>query len=242
MRAVVAERTRYTQRAGEEWPGLAVRERVSETPLARPALSLDTARLRAHFEDVPYESRRPLENPHLEPRVSDAERARATPSAVLIAVVDHALEPTVVVTTRPESISFPGHVVFPGGRADSADATPLETALREAEEEIGLPRARVEVLGRLGDYVTHSGFRIAPVVALVAPPVEFVAQQSEVAAIHEVPLARLLDPGYYQLVRRDDHPDRAYFVFEDDDLVLAGATVSLCISLYRELAEWADAR
>jgi len=220
-----------------DWPESAVRTPIATTALARPGLRADAASLRRHFAvaaDGPVE---PLENPHVEPRVTALERRRAAPSSVLIAVVDRSSGPTVLVTTRHEAISFPGHIVFPGGRSDPADATPIETALREAEEEIGLARERVEVLGRLGDYVTHSGFRIAPVVALVEPPIELRAQASEVAAIHELPLARLLDSSSYALLRRSDRADRAYFAFEHGGLQLTGATVSLCIGLYAELCK-----
>ena len=109
--------------------------------------------------------------------------------------------------------------------------------MREAEEEIGLARDRVEVLGRLGDYVTHSGFCIAPVIGLVRTPYTLTPQQSEVEAIHELPLARLLDSEAYVLYSRAERPGNTYFAFEHEGLRLNGATASLCISLYAELAK-----
>lgn len=215
----------------------AERIRIGDTPLARPALRPDADSLRAHFASEVARARRPLPNPHVEPRVTAAERARAVPAAVLLAVVAHANGPTLIVTRRHERISFAGHWVFPGGRCDPDDATAVDAALREAEEEIGLDPARVEVLGCLGDYVSHSGFRIAPVVALVAPPVALSPHPDEVEAIAELPLARALDPANWFLYRLPGRPGRAHFALDggDGDVMLTGATASLAIGLYAQL-------
>ncbi len=212
--------------------------RVHETPLARPALAPSDASLRAHFTSPVGRAAAPLENPHHEPRVSEADRARAVPAAVLIACVLRETGPSVIVTQRPAGISFPGHWVFPGGRADPGE-TPLETALREAEEEIGLAPERIEVLGRLGDYVSHSGFRVVPTVALVEPPVALQARPGEVDAIAEVPLARFCDPRSYFLFRFRERPDRAHFALETgyDDVLITGVTCSIAIGLYDQLLQ-----
>jgi len=181
--------------------------RIGETSLARPPLRPNAASLRSHFESrvglTPVE----LENPHVEPRVTNADRAKAVPASVLIAIVLREHEPTILLTQRHHGISFPGHWVFPGGRADPRDASPVETALREAEEEIGLDRRHVEVLGRLGDYVSHSGFRVAPTVALVHPPFELTPQPGEVEAIVEVPLSRIVDSSSYFIFRFQTRKD-----------------------------------
>ena len=113
-----------------------------------------------------------------------------------------------------------------------------KNALREAHEEIGIPADRVRMLGRLGDYVTHSGFRISPIVALIEPPLGLVPQAGEVAEIHEFPLRRMLDSRSYVLMRFES---RAYFSLEHEGLRLTGATVSLCIGLYSELLETHEA-
>jgi 8-oxo-dGTP pyrophosphatase MutT (NUDIX family) len=220
----------------------AERIRVSETSLRRPALRPDERSLREHFAGEVGRAETPLENPHAEPRVSAAERARAVPASVLIAIVLREPEPTVLLTQRHERISYPGHWVFPGGRADPSDATPLDTALREAEEEVGLEPSRVEVLGRLGDYVSHSGFRIAPTIALVRPPFELSAQPDEVAAIAELALSHLLDPSSYFLFRFRERKDRAHFALDTptEGMLLTGVTVSLCIGLYSELLKTHD--
>lgn len=215
--------------------------RVHESPLARPALVPTEASLRAHFASPVGREARELENPHVEPRVAHADRAKATPASVLLAVVLREPEPTLVVTQRHHGISFPGHWVFPGGRADREDASPIATAIREAEEEIGLDPDRVEVLGRLGDYVSHSGFRVVPTVALVRPPVELRPQPGEVERIAEIPLAALTRPENYFLFRFQERSDRAHFALDFPDeqeregLMLTGVTVSIAIGLYREL-------
>jgi 8-oxo-dGTP pyrophosphatase MutT (NUDIX family) len=209
--------------------------RIGETRLRRPALRPSEESLRAHFASEVGRAEQRLENPHVEPRVTDAERASAVPAAVLVAVVLREPEPTVLVTKRHHGISYPGHWVFPGGRSDPRDATPRETALREAKEEIGLDGAHVEVLGRLGDYVSHGGFCIAPTVALVHPPIELTAQPGEVEAIAEIPLSRMLDSSSYLLYRFEGRQDRAHFALDADEILLTGVTASVCIGLYSEL-------
>ena len=216
----------------------AEKTRIHQTPLARPALQPDEASLRAHFEKLAGKPLVELENPHVEPRVTRADRAKAVPASVLLAIVLRDDGPTVLLTQRHHGISFPGHWVFPGGRSDNADASPIDTAIREAEEEIGLDPDRIEVLGRLGDYVSHSGFCVAPTVALVHPPFELTPQPGEVEAIAEIKLARLLDPASYFLFRFQTRRDRAHFALdteEDEGLMLTGVTVSIAIGFYDQL-------
>ncbi len=221
----------------------AEKTRVAETALRSPALQLDADSLRAHFESEVGRAQLELENPHIEPRVTKEQREQAKPASVLIAIVLRDSGPTVVFTKRHPNLSFPGHWVFPGGHADAGDADALATAVREGEEEIGLDPSRVEVLGRLGDYVSHSGFRIAPVVALVEPPIEFSAQPTEVDAIAEIPLAYLLDSSNYFIFRFAQRKERAHFALDaavdrhsgDEEIMLTGVTVSVCIGLYAQL-------
>lgn len=108
-------------------------------------------------------------------------------------------ELTVLLTQRTEHLSnHPGQVSFPGGRAEPDDADAAATALREAEEEIGLASADVEVLGAMPTYTTGSGFIITPVVGLVRPSATLRADPFEVAAVFEVPLAFLMDPANHR--------------------------------------------
>jgi 8-oxo-dGTP pyrophosphatase MutT (NUDIX family) len=116
------------------------------------------------------------------------------PSAVLIAITDRA-EPGLILTQRSETLRrHPGQVALPGGRVDPEDEDAIATALREAEEEIGLPRALVDVIGTTDPFRTHTGYFIVPVVAVIPPDVDFVAEPREVDAIFEIPLAYALDP------------------------------------------------
>jgi len=179
-----------------------------------------------------------MRNPHHEGRVSDEERLRAQPAAVLIPIVRHAAEPTLLLTRRHEDISFGGHICFPGGTADPGDDGAEGTALREAHEEIGLEPSSVELLGRLGDYVTHSGFRITPIIGIVPPPVDLRPRPGEVDAILEIPLSFILRPDSYRLRRhRQLGKERANFYLEYDEWIVAGPTVSLLIGFYEQLME-----
>ena len=131
----------------------------------------------------------------LEKKFMDREPAHAS---VLLAIVMRE-QPMVLLTERTAHLStHSGQVAFPGGRADPEDPTPADTALREAQEEVGLAPEFVEVLGNLATYVTGSSFIITPVVALVKPDCVLTPNPYEVADIFEVPLAFLLDPANHR--------------------------------------------
>ena len=213
-----------------------------ESDFRHPPLQVTPESLVAHFRGEAARALRPIPNPHHESKVDvDAQRT-ATPAAVLIAVVTREREPTLLLTRRSAAISAAGHLAFPGGRSDPDDASPEETALREAEEEVGLDRARVRVLGRLGDYVTHSGYRIAPIVGLVAPPLDLVPHPGEVDEILEFPLATVFDSRSYQLWRvpgesGEGGRGRAHYFLEHGGATVSGPTLSLMMGLYRALLE-----
>jgi len=117
-------------------------------------------------------------------------------AAVLVPVVDRAWEASVILTQRAAKLrSHSGEIAFPGGRLDPTDPTPEFAALRETEEEIGLNSDFIEVVGRLPDYVTGSGFRIVPVLSVVKPGFMLTINEDEVADAFEVPLSFLMDPA-----------------------------------------------
>lgn len=128
------------------------------------------------------------------PRLLEVPGFRA--SAVLVPILDRPHGPSVLFTRRSERLlHHRGEISFPGGRLEAGEG-PVEAALREAQEEIGLDPAASEVLGRLDDLPSVAGYVVTPVAAAVrAPPEAFTAQASEVDEHFEVPLARLLDPG-----------------------------------------------
>lgn len=163
--------------------------------------------------------------------------AAATVAAVLIPIVDHPRGLSVLFTQRTTHLkSHSGQVSFPGGRAEAGDASAEFTALREATEEIGLPGDRVEILARLPDYHTRTGYRITPVIGLLTPPLELVPDPREVAEVFEVPLAFLLDPQNRQRHTRELQGQTVgYYVFEYQSRVIWGATAGMLVNLYRML-------
>ena len=129
-----------------------------------------------------------------------------------------------------------GQVSFPGGRAEPGDASAEFTALRETEEEIGLAMQRVEVLARLPDYRTRTGFRVTPVIGVLTPPLELAPDPREVAEVFEVPLAFLLDPRNRQRRTREFQGQTVgFYVFEHEGRVIWGATAGMLVNLYRML-------
>src|SRR5437899_11402902 len=128
-----------------------------------------------------------------------AQEQPVRPAAVLIPVVDHR-EPTVLLTQRsPHLSSHAGQISFPGGKIDATDASPLDAALREAEQEVGLKRDSIEPIGYLDLYGTAFGFRILPTVARVKPGFKLTINEGEGIDAFEVPLAFLMNPENHQI-------------------------------------------
>jgi len=169
---------------------------------------------------------------------TEGREAASTAAAVLIPVIAHPQALTVLFTQRtPHLRSHSGQVSFPGGRAEPGDASAEFTALRETEEEIGLRRSAVEVLARLPDYRTRTGYRVTPVVGLLTPPVAFRPDPNEVAEIFEVPLAFLLDERNRQRRTREFQGQQVgYYVFEYGEKVIWGATAGMLVNLHKMLA------
>ncbi len=160
-----------------------------------------------------------------------------TPAAVLVAVVDRPA-PTVILTLRPETMrKHPGQVSFPGGRIDPGDAGPIDAALREAEEEIGLARARVEIIGVADPYLTITGFEVTPVLGIVPPDLPLTPHPDEVAAVFEAPLHHIFDPAH-QHVRTAMFRgrERTYYEIDWHEQRIWGATAAMIVNLSRRLA------
>lgn len=166
-----------------------------------------------------------------------AGRQGATPAAVLVPVVAHPDALSVLFTQRTSNLrSHAGQVSFPGGRVEPGDPGAEFTALRETAEEIGLAPERVEVLARLPDYHTRTGYRVSPVVGLVQPPLELLPDPREVDHIFEVPLAFLLDPRNRQRrTRQFEGRSVGFYVFEYGERTIWGATAGILVNLYRML-------
>lgn len=160
------------------------------------------------------------------------------PAAVLFPIVLRADNPSVLFTLRTEQLrDHPGQISFPGGRVEPEDASPAQTALREAWEEIGLHPAHAEVLGYLPDYRTGTGFRITPVVALLNPPFDLCPDASEVAEVFEVPLAFLLDPANHQSHAMTDRGHlRHYVAMTYGKHHIWGATAAIIVHLAQALS------
>ena len=159
-----------------------------------------------------------------------------TPAAVLVAIVDRP-EPTVILTLRPETMrKHPGQISFPGGRIDPGDDGPIAAALREAEEEIGLPPQSVEIIGIADVYRTITGFEVTPVVGIVPPDLPLVPHPGEVAAVFEAPLHYLLDPAHQQersAIWRGR--ERHYYEIDYQGRRIWGATAAMIVNLSRRL-------
>ncbi len=213
-----------------------------DAPLpAVPRASLLTPALQQRFAHPPHWTPEVV----LEKRYSN--RTEATNASVLIPIVlrgPQQDQPTVLLTHRTARMStHSGQIAFPGGKSDPTDADAVATALREAQEEVGLAPEFVQVLGQLPIYVTGSAFVITPVVALVHPGFRLEANPVEVADVFEVPLAFLMNPANH---RRHEVPwqdtTRQWFSMPYHDLesgkehFIWGATAGMLRNFYRFLA------
>lgn len=160
-------------------------------------------------------------------------------AAVMVPLVAHQDGMTVIFTQRTANLSaHAGQICFPGGRLEPEDQGPEDAALRETDEEIGLTRDRVQVLGRLDTYITRTGFRIVPVVGLIEPPLFLSPDPTEVAEIFEVPLDFLLAPDS---LRRDSRDllgaRRQYYAFSYGERYIWGATAGMLVNLREVLRQ-----
>jgi 8-oxo-dGTP pyrophosphatase MutT (NUDIX family) len=158
-------------------------------------------------------------------------------AAVLIPIVDRGEEASVILTKRAETLrNHSGQVAFPGGGIDQSDPSPEFAALRETREEIGLARDYIEVVGRMPDYVSGSGYRIAPVLGIVRPGFHLHINQHEVDAAFEVPLRFLMDPAnHHQGSRLWDNRTWVYYDMPYGGQRIWGVTAGIIRTLYERL-------
>ena len=201
----------------------------------------DRSRARLRFDVPPG-----LIDPNIIPKSGDhgtdrmleiiAREQPVRPAAVLIPVVDHP-QPTVLLTQRSAHLNdHAGQIAFPGGKIDATDASPLDAALREAEEEVGLKREFVEPIGYLDLYATGFGFRILPTVARVKPGFKLSINRGEGDDAFEVPLAFLMDPANHQLHSKEFRGmERLYYAMPFAERYIWGATAGILRVLYERI-------
>ncbi|MDC0033229.1 CoA pyrophosphatase [Alphaproteobacteria bacterium] len=123
-----------------------------------------------------------------------------TSAAVLVPLIDHATGMSVLLTQRTENLpDHAGQIAFPGGRQNEEDLSPEDTALRETEEEVGIHRTQIQLVGRLTALDTRTGYYVMPVIGVIDPPLSLTPEPTEVAQIFEVPLDFVLDPANHRL-------------------------------------------
>jgi 8-oxo-dGTP pyrophosphatase MutT (NUDIX family) len=160
-----------------------------------------------------------------------------SPAAVLVPLVEHDEGVTILLTRRADTLrNHTGQVAFPGGRCDPGEL-PWETALREAQEEIGLDPGHVTIAGLSSGYQTRTGFDITPVVGFVRPGFALAPNPEEVADVFETPFAFLMDPGNHErrFLEQADGLRRYFYSMSHEDQVIWGVTAGMLRALYERL-------
>jgi mutator protein MutT len=156
-------------------------------------------------------------------------------ACVLLPLIRNGAGYSVLLTRRSENLaSHSGQIAFPGGAVEPGE-TLEDAAIREAEEEVGIHRADVELIGRLDDLITGSGFLVAPFVGVIHEPVDYVIQESEVVEVFEVPIEALLDVRNpevrYVAYRRKEYPSYFYRYRDYEIWGLTGRMVKAFVDL-----------
>lgn len=214
-------------------------EPAADGLIALPPERLRPDALRQHFVSPPVNWEAELQSDRI--ILPNAPR-QLRPASVLVPIIDRRSGPVVLLTLRTKSLrEHSGQVAFPGGRAEPQDRSLVQTALREAQEEVGLDPRLVEVIGQMPDYLTGTGYRVTPVVGLVAREAVLRPEPGEVAAAFEVPLAFLMDPGNHRRHRYDlDGVRRSFLAMPwgppgQEPYFIWGATAAMLRNLYHFL-------
>jgi 8-oxo-dGTP pyrophosphatase MutT (NUDIX family) len=196
------------------------------------------ARARLSLELPPETADGPIGGDHaLGPGRPPLPRQPHKAAAVLVPVVGHPHEATVLLTERVQTLrAHSGQIAFPGGRIDAEDASPVAAALREAWEEIGLAKRHVTPIGYLDPYLTGTGYRVIPTVAMIEPPFHLTLNPAEVADAFEVPLAFLMAPGNHKRHSREFGGTlRSFYAMPYAERYIWGATAGILRRLYERL-------
>ena len=198
----------------------ALRQRFKESPIWQPEIT-DESRLALASAGAQYRGKTGL-----------------TSAAVLVPLLMTEGGLQVLLTQRTDHLNdHAGQISFPGGRAEESDANPLATALREAQEEIGLDAQYVEPLGNLPDYLTITGYKVTPVVGLVSLDATYQADPFEVADIFQVPLSFLMNPANHQLREWEGETGtRQFYAMPYENRFIWGATAGMLRNLYHYLS------
>ena len=166
-------------------------------------------------------------------------RSSMTAASVLIPLVLREQGLALLLTQRTAHLTdHAGQISFPGGRAEAYDASAIDTALRETEEEIGLDRRHIDIIGTLPDYVTGTGYRVTPVVGLVTPPFVLTPDANEVAEVFEVPLAFLMDAANHRRLSfelPEGAGRRSFYAMPYERFFIWGATAGMLRNLFHFL-------
>ncbi len=209
-----------------------MRPPAQQGPLALPSRDQLAAKLKSH---PPLELL--LTADDQEKQLANA-RLPLKPAAVLLLIVNHAGGPVVVFTQRTAHLSdHAGQISFPGGRCDTDDCDAVATALREAEEEVGILPARVQILGQMPEYKTVTGYAVTPVVGWAEPPLAYIPDPREVDDVFEVPLGFLLDPRNHRLESAlFKGRMRSYWAVPYGERFIWGATAGMLVTFQRIVA------
>ncbi|MFZ6863626.1 CoA pyrophosphatase [Undibacterium sp. Ji67W] len=200
---------------------------------AVPPEMLTPEQLKQRFKEAP------IWTPEIQMEESFFKGLSFRPASVLIPLVLRDGGLTVLLTQRATGLNHhAGQISFPGGRFETSDVSTVETALRETEEEIGLGRHHIDVLGNLPEYKTGTGYLVTPVVSLVHPPFDLITDPAEVAAAFEVPLAYLMNGQHHQ--RRvfqmpDGSGQRSFYAMPYQQHFIWGATAGMLRNLFHFL-------